>query len=145
MARPSAATGAILGLVLLLAACSSGSAPAPAETSGGGVSSSSACSAATLTLSPDRGDPGTRFDVAGEGYVMCEDTGQPTGAGAVAVVDVHWVQDGETVDLGEASVAGDGTLSGSFTVPEDAAPGEVELVATDTLHVSSEPATFTVE
>lgn len=144
MARPTAATASLLGLALMLTACASSPAPAPAETSGG-VSSSSACAAATLTVSPDRGTSGTRFDVAGEGYVVCGDTGQPTSADAVSVVDVHWIQDGETVDLGEASAAEDGTLSGSFSVPEDAGPGEVELVATDALHVSSEPATFTVE
>jgi hypothetical protein len=76
---------------------------------------------------------------------VCEDTGQPSGADPVASVDVHWIQGGTTVTVGEADVADDGTMSGSFTVPEDASPGEVDLMAGDGLHVSSESATFTVE
>jgi hypothetical protein len=137
---------AAMPLLLGLAACAGAPAQSPSPTPTEGVTSSSACAAATLTLTPDRGAPGDEVRVGGEGYVVCEDTpNAPSGAAPVSVVDLHWIQDGATVKVAEADVAEDGTLSGSFTVPDDAAAGQAELWAGDGLHVSSETAAFTVE
>lgn len=134
-------------LLLALAGCAG--ATTPAETSAPedqDVTSAQACAAPTLSLSPDRGVPGVEIAVSGAGYLVCEDTGeQGSEPDPVSTVDLYWVQDGETINLGEAQVAQDGTLSGSFTVPADAETGRLEVMAADGLHVSSEPATFTVE
>lgn len=137
-----ALTGAAL---LALAACATTPDAGPSSDAPD-VTSAQACAAPTLSLSPDRGAPGAEIEVEGEGYLVCEDTGQQVSEpDPVSAVDLHWVQGGETVNLGEAQVAEDGTLSASFTVPADAEPGELEVMAGDGLHVSSEPATFTVE
>lgn len=141
------ATTAAAAMVLLLgiAGCAAGGPQGGSPSGGQSGSSEQACAAATLALSPDRGAPGSTVEVGGEGYLVCEDTGQPTGADPVSAVDLHWIQDGKTVKVGAADVADDGTLSGTFTVPEDAAAGEAELMASDGLHVSSDTAAFTVE
>lgn len=144
MRRSSFAGAVLLGAALALTACASAPPRPSATEDAGGVASSQACAAATLTVTPSRGAPGSRFDVAGEGYMTCGDT-VGTGGDAVTVVDVHWLSDGDIENLGEARIAEDGTLSGTFAVPDDAEPGTVELVAGDGLHVSSEPAVFTVE
>lgn len=126
-----------------LAGCGGSAPPDPSPSVGGKPAAS--CAAATLTLTPDRGAPGDRVRVVGGGYVVCEDA--PTGsAGAdpVAAVDLHWIQDGATVKVGEADVADDGTLGGSFTVPADAAAEAAEVWAGDGLQVGSESAAFTI-
>ncbi|WP_345752636.1 hypothetical protein [Microbacterium rhizophilus] len=140
----SALAVAVLAVIALGATACGASAPAqkPRE----GVSSSPVCAAATLTVTPDRGAPGTVIEVGGAGYIICGDTpDRPSEVDPVSVVDVHWIEDGSTTSLGQAEIAEDGTLSGSFTVPEDAAGGTVQLWAGDGLHVSSETVDFTVD
>ncbi|WP_203136570.1 hypothetical protein [Microbacterium sp. JZ31] len=134
-------------LLLGLAGCAGATSPSASQAPDDqAVVSEQACAAPTLSLSPDRAAPGADVEVSGDGYLVCEDTGQQVSEpDAVSAVDLYWVQGGETINLGEARVAQDGTLSGSFTVPADAEPGELEVMAGDGLHVSSEPAAFTVE
>lgn len=138
----------ILGIAL--AGCA---APAPSPTTsessgtgGGGVSSSQACAAATLTVTPDRAAPGDTVEVAGTGYTVCDDAPDATsGAETVTSVRLVWTQGDDETPLGEVEIGEDGELAGSFTVPGDATAGEGTVSAGDGEHVSSEPASFTVD
>ncbi|MER7797025.1 hypothetical protein [Microbacterium sp. NPDC096154] len=139
-------------LALLLAGCGASSEPSDAAVDGSSPqdgASAQACEAASLTLEPTRGAPGDTIEVSGDGYVVCEDSiaasSGPSGADPVTLVRLFWTQGGGQKVLGEARVGEDGSLEGTFTVPEDARAGDAKVGAGDNLHVSSEAVKFTVE